>query len=368
MNYFKFILNKEYMSDIIKNIGNIKQFAKEELVNGISVLGIGYFGSCISVLSNMPESNLDILLPDNLYAPPYSPGNNPPTGMLKYFFSLESSFPHYMKSGLNFLDEYTLFYGGISAYIFSSYRFAMKYIFKSIDTKNALIDFLSFYILPIIITYFVLFPFGIPIISGLMSIIPCIYQEKIGINAFLISIAFISNWFDGELLRNLFDIKLFPMSLVFWIANGWLGIAVSLFLLVIIAMCCYTSWGYLVSFWFLLPIYLKVTLVLTFTELGNTISTEIKNHLFGLVTLFLIYTMFSAYKFLNSKVALGISIGSISVLLIILHSMFKASFELGFFHGLGQIFSSLNFGPILFWFLIVIVVIQRYRTTQQSLS
>jgi len=368
MNYFKFILNKEYMSDIIKNIGNIKQFTKEELVNGLSVLGIGYFGSCISILANLPENKLDILFPDDMNIPPYADSNNPPTGMLKYFFSLESNFPHSVKSGLDVLDEYLLFYGGISGYVFSAYRFALKQMFKSIDTKNALLDFLSFYMLPIIITYFVLFPFGIPLITGLMSIIPCLYQEKIGINAAFISFAWITNWFDGELLRNLFDIKLFPLNFVFWIANGFLGIVVSIFILVIIGLCVFTSWGYLVSFWFLLPIYLKITLGISFSDLGKTISTEIKKHLLGLITLFSFYTISSAYKFLNSQVALGITIGSLTILSVLFYSTFKLYFELGFLNGLGELFSKFNIGPTLFWILIIGIVFYKYSSTQKSLS
>jgi hypothetical protein len=355
------------MSDIIKNIGNIKQFGKEEVLNGISVLGIGYFGSCVSVLCNLPDDKINTLLPDNIREPPYANANNPP-GMLNYFFSLKSDFPHHITSGLDFLDEYLLFYGGITGYVFSSYRFAIKYILKSIDTKNALVDVFSFYLLPIIITYFVLFPFGLPIISGMMSIIPCIYQDELGVNALLITLAFISNWFDGELVRNLFDLKQLPMNIIYWVANGFLGIAASFFILVVIGMTCFSSWVYVASLWFLLPIYLKVTLGISFNDLGKTISSEIKNHLLGLITLFSFYTISSAYKFLNSQVALGITIGSLTILSIIFYSTFKLTFELGFLHGLSEIFSKLNIGPMIFWILVVGIIFYKYSSTQKSLS
>jgi hypothetical protein len=355
------------MSNIIKNIGNIKQFGKEEILNGISVLGIGYFGSCISILSNLPDDKLDTLLPDNVREPPYAKANNPP-GMLNYFFSLKSDFPHHMSSGLDFLDEYLLFYGGVSGYVFSSYRFVLKYLLKSIDTKNALIDIFSFYILPIIITYFVLFPFGLPIISGMMSMIPCVYQDELGVNALLITFAWLSNWFDGELVRNLFDLKQFPMNFIYWIANGWLGIVMSLFLIVVIGLTCFSSWIYIASLWFLLPIYLKITLGLSLSELGKTISSEIKNHLLGLITIFSMYTIASAYKFLNSQVALGITIGSITVLSILFYSTLKISFELGFFNGLSQLFSKLNIGPTIFWILVIGIVFYKYSSAQKTIS
>jgi len=355
------------MSDIIKNIGNVKQFGKEELLNGLSVLGIGYFGSCVSVLCNLPDDKLDTLLPDNIRAPPYANANNPP-GMLNYVFSLQSEFPHHIQTGLDFLDEYLLFYGGISGYVFSSYRFALKYILKSIDTKHSIIDALSFYILPIIITYFVLFPFGLPIISGMMSIIPCIYQDKLGVDALLITFAWISNWFDGELVRNLFDLKQFPMNFIYWFANGWLGIFVSLFLFVVIGLTSFSSWIYIASLWFLLPIYLKITLGVSFKDLGETISAEIKKHLLGLITIFSFYTISSAYKFLNSQVALGITIGSLTILSVLFYSTFKLSFELGFLNGLGELFSKFNIGPTLFWILIIGIVFYKYSSTQKSLS
>ena len=355
------------MSNIIKNIGNIKQFGKEEIFNGISVLGIGYFGSCISLLCNLPDENLDTLLPDDIHMPPYANTNNP-SGMLNYLFSLQSGFPHHITTKLDFLDEYLLFYGGISGYIFSSYRFALKYLFKSIDTKNTLIDILSFYLLPIVISYFVLFPFGLPIISGIMSMIPCIYQEGIGIDALLLSFSCITNWFDGELIRNLFDIKQFPMNFIYWIGNGWLGIFASFFVFVVIGMTCFSSWMYIASLWFLLPIYLKITLGISFSDLGKTISSEIKNHILGLITLFSFYTISSAYTFLNSQVALGIAIGSISILCILFYSTFKIYFELGFLHGLSQLFSKLDIGPAIFWLIIIGIVFYKYTSTQTSLS
>ena len=354
------------MPNIIKNIGNIKQFGKEEIFNAISVLGIGYFGSCISVLCNLPDENLDMLLPDDIRAPPYSNTHSPP-GILNYLFSMQSDFPHHITSDIDFLDEYLLFYGGVSGYVFSSYRFIIKYILKSIDTRNVLVDLLSFYILPIVVTYFVLFPFGLPIISGMMSMIPCIYQDEIGINALLITFAWLTNWFDGDLVRNLFDIKQFPMNFAYWIANGWLGVFASFFLLFIIGMTCFGSWIYFISFWFLLPIYLKMILGISFNDLGKTISTEIKNHLLGLITIFSFYTINSAYKFLNPQVALGIGIGSITILCILFYSMFKLSFELGFFHGVSQIFSSLNIGPVIFWLVVIGIIISRYTSTLSAI-
>ena len=354
------------MRNIIKNIGNIKQFGKEEITNAISVLGIGYFGSCISVLCNLPDENLNVLLPDDIRAPPYSNTINT-SGMLNYFFSMQSGFPHHTTSGLDVLDEFLLFYGGVSGYVFSSYRFIIKYILKSIDTTNILVDLFSFYLLPIIVTYFVLFPFGLPVISGIMSIIPCIYQDEIGINALLLTFAWLTNWFDGDLVRNLFDIKQFPMNFVYWIANGWFGIFASFCLLLIIGMTCFGSWIYFISFWFLLPIYLKLILGISFNDLGKIISTEIKNHLFGLITIFSFYTINSAYTFLNPQVALGIAIGSITILCVLFYSIFKVYFELGFFHGLSQIFSSLNIGPVIFWIVVIGIIISRYRSTLSTI-
>jgi len=355
------------MSNIIKNMGNINQFGKEEFYNIISVLGIGYFGSCITLLANLPDNSLDTLLPDDIHKPPYV-SNETPQGVFNKFFSYKSDFPHHIVSGMDFLDEYFLFYGGISSYVYSSYRFLLKYIIKSIDTKNLLVDAFAFYLLPIIVTYFVLFPFALPLISLMLSIIPCFYQESMGINALFISFACITNWFDGELINNLFDLTQFPLSFVFYICNGWFGIFISFFLFVIIGFTSVFSWFYMISLWFLMPIYLKLILNMSFDELGKTISTELHNHIFGLITLFLIYTMMSAYKFLNSKVALGILIGSMSIILIMLYSMVKTSFELGFFHGIMQLFSKLNLGPTIFWILVIWIIIYKYTSTQSSIN
>jgi hypothetical protein len=356
------------MSDILKNIGNVQQFTKEELTNAIAVLGIGYFGACITVVSNLSDNDLDILLPDNVRAPPYVASPNQPPGMLNYFFSIKSEFPHHITSDLDFLNEYLLFYGGVSGYVFSSYRSIIKYIVKLLDNKNPLLDMFSFYLLPIIITYFVLFPFGIPLISGLMSIIPCIYQDGLGINALLISWAFITNWFDGGLLRNLFELQLLPMNFVFWIGNGLLGVAVSMFLLVVIGLTCFSSWIYMILLWFLMPIFLKLILGISFNDLGKIISSEIKKHLLGLITLFSLYTISSAYKFLNSQVALGITIGSITILSILFYNTFKVLFDSGFLKGLSELFVRFNIGPTIFWLLIIFIVVSKYTSTQKSIS
>ena len=288
--------------------------------------------------------------------------------MLNYFLSINSEFPHHITTDLDFLNEYLIFYGGISGFVFSSYRGIIKYILRSIDTKNPLVDILSFYLLPIIITYFVLFPLGIPLISAMMTMIPCVYQEDIGINALLISWAFMTNWFEGGLLRNLFELQLFPMNFVFWFANGFLGIAVSMFLLFVILLTCVSSWIYMLVLWFLLPIFLKNILGISFNDLGKSISAEIKKHLLGLIILFSIYTIKSAYAFLNPQVALGITIGSISILSMLVYNTFKVFFELGFFNGVSQIFAKLKLGPLLFWVFIVFVIYTKISSTQKSIS
>jgi len=80
------------------------------------------------------------------------------------------------------------------------------------------------------------------------------------------------------------------------------------------------------------------------------------------------YTIASAYKFLNSQVALGITIGSITVLSILFYSTLKISFELGFFNGLSQLFSKLNIGPTIFWILVIGIVFHKYSSAQKTIS
>jgi hypothetical protein len=349
------------MSNIVKNIGNIKQFGKEELINVLTILSIGYFGSCVSILAN--DNQINLLLPDDITKPPYRSTHNP-TG-INYFFSYNSEFPHHIVSNIDFLDEYLSFYGGITTYVYSSFRFAIKYMFKSVDQpNNMLVDTFSFYLLPIIITYFVLFPFGIPIISLIISIIPCIYQEGIGANALLYTWSCIYNWFDFERVKQLFNFDNIIINFILWFMNGCFGCFISFMVFIVVLFTSLSSWIYINTLWFLLPLYLKFLLNKSFSEIKDKISKKISEHHFGLITLFLLYTIQSSYKNLNSQVAMGVLIGSIVIILTMLKELVKIKFNFGFLQGLMMLSTELNLGSILFWGLISIIIIYKYLTTK----
>jgi hypothetical protein len=350
------------MPSILKNIGNIKQFGKEEMYNGLNVIGIGYFGACVMLLIKYR----DILLPYDTNKLPYSdisPEILNNMGTFKYFFSYESNFPHkIVKTQFKWIDMYTKFFGTIIMNLFSSYRYMIHSLFSSLDTENKFVRILSFYILPTIISYIISLPI-IPIIASFINLKSCIFDKTI--EPLILTFAFIVHWFDPTRINMLMDFTQLPFSAILWILYGIYGAIISFCVLPMVSITsCISVWIYIITLWFLLPLYLKFLANISFDELKTKLSNEIQNNIFGLVSLFLLYTITSAYKNLNSQAALGITIGSIGIIysLLKIHVFMP---DIGFLQNIFSMLSGVKI--VLFWVIIIFIVIYKYRSTQSSL-
>ena len=350
------------MPSILKNIGNIKQFGKEEMYNGLNVIGIGYFGACVMLLIK----NRDILLPYDTDKLPYSdvsPDILNKMSALKYLFSYESNFPHkIVKTQFKWIDIYTNFFGTIVMNLFSSYRYIIHSLFTSLDTENKFVRILSFYMLPTIISYIISLPI-IPILAGFINFKSCIFNKTI--EPLILTCAFIVHWFDPARINMLMDFTELPFSAILWIFYGIYGSIISFGALPFVFITsCISVWVYIITLWFLLPLYLKFLANISFEELKDKLSTEIQNNIFGLVFLFLLYTISSAYKNLNNQAALGIVIGSFGIIysLLKIHVFMP---DIGFLQNIFSMLSGVKI--ILFWVIIAFIVIYKYTSTQSSL-
>uniref|UniRef100_A0A6C0B9T7 Uncharacterized protein n=1 Tax=viral metagenome TaxID=1070528 RepID=A0A6C0B9T7_9ZZZZ len=312
----------------IKKLGNFPQFWKEEFFNILHVAKIGILGACMIILlefKNKPDK-LNYMLPTQLptisepYVKPYAVEEKykHDMGMLQYLFSYDSDFPYNIKIGIDIIDGYFLFFGGMGTYLYSSYRYAIKYIIEYINTDNFLVDLFCFYILPTIVLYGVLIPI-IPIISFfVINFISCLYQPLLK-SAFIYSFAFIFNALNYNSIKAMMDVDRFPNGIIQYCMHVVLGFLMTFILVpVVSAIYSINVWIYVVGFFYLSPLYLVYMGGLTWSEFGNKIIEQLGRHYSSLTILFLYYSISIAYKNLDQKVAWGTKIGIVMIILILL--------------------------------------------------
>lgn len=317
----------------LQQIGNFSQFWKDEISNLLYVAWIAFYGACMIILIEFKKTpdKLDAMLPTTLpsktipYAKPYAVRreDKDSMGMLTYLFSYDSDFPYNIKTGIDILDGYLFFLGGMGSYLYASFRGALKSTIKIFDVNNFFVDLFCFYLLPTILFYVVLMPI-IPIISFCgINFISCFYQPRLQ-KAYLYAFACIFNIIDYNAVKSAMDITQFPVSMISYFISVMIGFAMSYMIVPGTSLLYSLSvWAYMIGFVKLMPIALILLGGLSFKELCSKILEQFSKHYIGLTVLFLFYSIAISYKNLNQKVAWGTQIG-IVVLILILLNVFKS--------------------------------------------
>jgi hypothetical protein len=316
------------MTFSIQQIGNFPQFFKDEIANLLYIAWIAFYGACMIILIQFKKSpeKLDAMLPTKLptydqpYVKPYAvrASDKANMGMFTYFFSYDSDFPYNIKTGIEMLDGYFYFFGGMGSYLYSSYRNTLKSFIEFFDVDNYFVDLFCFYLLPTILFYLVLMPI-IPIISfWFINFISCFYQTRLQ-KAYLYSFAWIFNILDYNSIKAVMDISQFPQSSINYGISILLGFIMSFILLPSISFIYSLAvWVYIIGFVKLMPLVLVYLGGLSWKELGKKILDQCGRHYISLTVLFLFYSINIAYKNLNQQVALGTQIGIIVLIMILL--------------------------------------------------
>jgi hypothetical protein len=312
----------------IKQLGNFPQFWKEEFSNAFHIARIGVLGAWMIILLEFKKKpdKLNDMLPTMLPTPkhpfvkPYavSEDSKSEMGMIKYLFSYDSDFPYNIKTDIEMIDGYFMFFGGMGSYLFSAHRYALKSMIEFINTDNFFVDLFSFYILPTIVLYIVFIPF-IPMISFFgINFISCLTQPRLK-KAFVYAFAFIFNAMDYDGIKAMMDVDKFPQGLIQYVMNVLLGCLMS-FVLVpgVSALFSLGVWAYVVAFIYLSPFFLVYLGGLSWSEFGSKILEQLGRHYVSLSILFLYYSISIAYKNLDQKVAWGTHLGIIVLILILL--------------------------------------------------
>jgi hypothetical protein len=312
----------------IKQIGNFPQFWKEEFINLLHVVKIGIIGAWMIVLLEFRKrpDNLNDMLPTQLptksnpFVKPYSVSEEAKSemGMIKYLFSYDSDFPYNIKTDIDMIDGYFMFFGGMGSYLYSSHRSALKSIIEFINTDNFFVDLFSFYLLPTILMYIVFVPIVPAVSFFVINFISCLTQPRIK-KAFVFAFAFIFNALDYNGIQAMLDVDKFPQGIIQYVVKVMLGFLVS-FVLVpgISAMYSLAVWGYVIAFVYLSPFFIVYLGGLPWGEFGNKILEQLGRHYVSLSILFLYYSIEIANKNLDQKVAWGTKIGIFFLILVLL--------------------------------------------------
>jgi hypothetical protein len=316
------------MTFSIQQIGNFPQFFKDEIANLFYVAWIAFYGACMIILIQFKKSpeKLDAMLPtklptnDHPYSKPYAvrADDKANMGMLTYLFSYESDFPYNLKTGIEMMDGYLFFLGGMGSYLYASHRNALKSFIELFDVDNYFVDLFCFYLLPTILFYIVLMPL-IPIISFCgINFISCFYQPRLQ-KAYLYAFAWIFNILDYNSIKAIMDISQFPQNFFSYGISVMMGFIMS-FMLVPGFSLLYSLavWIYVIGFVKLMPFVLVYLGDLSWKELGSKILEQFGKHYVGLTVLFLFYSISIAYKNLNQQVAWGTQLGIIVLIMLLL--------------------------------------------------
>jgi len=311
----------------IQQIGNFPKFWKDEFLNLLYVAWIAFYGACMIILMQFKKTpELDIMLPTTLptdeepFVKPYavSPEDKKDMRMLKYLFSYDSDFPYNIETGIEFMDGYFFFLGGMGSYLYSSFRYVLKSMIDYIDVDNYFVDVFSFYILPTALFYIALVPI-IPIISFCgINFISCFTQPRIK-NAYIYAFAWIFNLLDYDAIVAMLDLSQFPGGLIRYIMTVVLGFLISF--VIVPGFSLFFSlgvWIYVIAFLKLMPLFFVYFGGLSWKEVGSKILEQVGKHYAGLTILFLYYSIAIAYKNLDQKVAWGTKAGIIILILILL--------------------------------------------------
>ena len=316
------------MSFSIKQLGNFSQFWKEEFANLLYVAWIAFYGACMIILIQFKKNpeKLNAMLPtklpthDHPFAKPYAvkPSDKEQMGMLTYLFSYDSDFPYNLETGVDSMDGYLFFFGGMGSYLYASYRGALKSMIESLNVDNYFVDLFSFYILPTLLFYVVLIPI-IPIVSFVaINFISCFYQTRLH-KAYVYAFACIFNVLDYNAIKSMMDISQFPQSIISYLMNVMVGFMMS-FMLVpgVSALYSLAVWVYVIGFVKLMPLVIVFLGGLSWKDFGTKLLEQFGRHYLSLSILFLYLSITIANKNLDQKVAWGTHAGIVFIILMLL--------------------------------------------------
>ena len=312
----------------IKQLGNFPQFWKEEIANLLYVAWIAFYGACMIILIQFKKTpnKLDAMLPTKLptfkepYIKPYAVRTEDKVqmGMLTYLFSYDSDFPYNLKTGVEMMDGYFYFFGGMGSYLYASHRGSLKSMIETFNVDNYFVDLFCFYILPTLLFYVVLMPI-IPIVSfTCINFISCFFQPRLQ-KAYVYAFACIFNILNYDGIKAMMDLSQFPQSFFSYFMNVGIGFLMS-FMLVpgVSAMYSMAVWLYVIGFVKLMPLVIIFLGGLSWKEFGTKLLEQLGNHYLGLSILFLYFSIAIAYKNLDQKVAWGTQIGIVIIILVLL--------------------------------------------------
>ena len=317
------------MTFSLNRLGNFSQFWKDEIAKLFYVAWIAFQGACMIILIQFQKNpdKLDEMLPSQIptrehpYVKPYSVKSEDKAnmGMLSYLFSYDSDFPYGLKTEIETIDGYLMFFGGMGSYLYASYRGALKSMINFFNLDNQFVDLFCFYILPTVLFYMVAMPI-IPIISFCgINFISCFYQELLH-KAYLYAFAAIFNIIDYNSIKAMLDVTQFPQGVIFYFTNVMLGFIMTYILVPgISGLYSLAVWAYVVGFIQFLPLVLIFLGGLSFKELGQQILDQWSKHYISLCVLFLIYSIDIANRNLDSQVAFGTKIGIFALIMILLN-------------------------------------------------
>jgi len=310
----------------LQQIGNFPQFWREEMGNVLYLAWIAITGACMLVLFQFQKTpaKLDAMLPTILptyeepYAKPYAVRDidKEQMGMFDYLFSYNSDFPFNLKMGIEMVDDYLKFFGGMGSYLYSAHRNFLKSSIEILDVDNYFIDAFCFYMLPTILLYLVWIPI-IPFVSfTCINFISCFYQLRLK-NAYIYAFACIFSWFDYEGVKAMADLSQLPQSVINYFLNVFLGGWMSFFFVPgISALYSLAVWYYVIGFIYFMPLAIIYYGDTPWREFGSKLLDQIGRHYIGLTVLFLYGSISIANKNLDQKVAWGTHIGIIILILM----------------------------------------------------
>ena len=331
-------------SDFLNSLGDLKGFGTSMLQNVVIVLVIGYVGSTVVSITQLPWKVIDDLFPTDINGFPYEVPqgkSDPPSakvedimkgydpnnaesltrGVMEYIFPLKRrSFPY---SSWFLSEAFQGSKGFIVAKWFSMSCANAFCVWRKLYVMLILLgqwmhkmlgwvaDLLLFYAYPYFIFYLILLPI-IPIVGYLLacagSVMYNVPMAWVFTFAPLMGIMLaIANLFSG----GIFNIFSWIMSFLL----GWAGLALGFVNVAWWAAIGIALWLYSVVFLFLAPLLYDKGL--------SRLFGEIKRHTRSLLTLFLILMVMSAFKTLSTKLSIGITIGAVICAVLIFFNVNK---------------------------------------------
>lgn len=319
-------------SNFINSLGDLQGFAFGMIRNVVIILVIGYVGSTVVSITQLPWKVIDDLFPTDINSFPYAvpegkgdppsasveeimQGYNPNNaesltrGVVEYIFPLKRrSFPYkswFLSDAFKGSKGYIVakWFSMTCANAFSSWR--QFYVMLILLAKTAIklmgniADMFLFYVYPYIIFYFILLPiipvigYGLAMFGSVAHNVPMAWVFTFA--PFMGFILAVANLFSG----GIFNIFAWVMSFML----GWAGFALGFINFAWWAAIGIAIWIYSVVFLFIAP--------LLYDNGISTLIGEFKRHTKSLLALFLILMVTSAFQTLNSKLSTGITIGAI---------------------------------------------------------